>query len=398
MLSPFLNRTGNILVSVSVMGAIAVSAVLGGLQIASQYANRLSGARKTSSLADRNTLVLEYLRTKFVPRGYPSSPEWSITTNSAGQVRIASRVAANRGLASFVPIRVVQKKMESGQCVSLGSELREFSGEPSSDSCEFDTYAPDIGSVSSLQDSSSLISSEKQKAFVGVFDLSALSTEDQDSVLNGNSSIFGGRAIASVGVSFERYTPNGETGGGELSVSFENGDLGQISVLPRKEITFLESFTGRLLSVSVESSDLEDETGNCRPLLFTEVGCTGRGTAFCSNPDNAKAFSERPFCGPSHLGRFIIDASASVIRAVTTNYYLSSSGDVIDGSGSRLGSEPRLGSANYFRGKWYFLKSDGTVFRGTDISSFSSFEQIRCLNLERAQVLALGATPNLICQ
>lgn len=344
-------------------------------------------------MSDRNLLILEYLRTKFVPRGYPASPEWSITVNAEGLVRVSSRLSANRTLTSFVPIRVVQKKRQNGQCVLLESELREFTGRASPNHCEYDDYVPDPDGLASLQSQDSLASGEKQKAFLGMFDLSGLQKTEQDTVLNGQISLFDGRAISSMAVSFEKYTMNSQSGEGELTVSFENGDLGQLTVLPMRELTFLESFTGRLLSVSLEPSDLQDENGNCRPPIYQLVGCTGRGSAECSNPDSTKAFSEKPFCGNALLGSFLVDASAA-----TTNYFLSSSGELLTESGSRVGSEPKLDSINFFRGKWYSLSSDGTVFTGTDVSRFSSFEAIRCLKLERAQVLAMGRTPQLSCQ
>ena len=138
--SVFGQKRGNTFIAVTVGSAVALTALVGLMQLTATYSKQLAKERNASSLQMKKEMALQYLLSKFTTRSMANGNqgvEW-IIQNVSGKVKVTanSGYCYQSGCSSLtdplkVPIRDVYKRwmMVQGQnmCV-LVTPYQEFQG------------------------------------------------------------------------------------------------------------------------------------------------------------------------------------------------------------------------------------------------------------------------------
>jgi hypothetical protein len=247
------DKNGNVMVGIAVAAVVATTAIVGLSQLAARYARDQAKQREMSRAQGKNELVLEYVRSKFMPRAdarQVNRAEWSISnlngkpivSPNAGycyQYEAGTQSCSSPADPLKAPIRDVYRTWQviNGQNLcALVTPYPEFSGQVNSAVvCEYDSFDKDGSFLASLQTRSSIASQEKQKAYVLLTDIEKLSSSEQETYLSGGLSssaliTYRNRMLLPARVSFESYRENAATQADEIQVSLEDGSIGSITI------------------------------------------------------------------------------------------------------------------------------------------------------------------------
>ena len=238
------NHNGNTLITLMVVSAVALTGLIGVMQVAANYSKELGNERKATSQRTKKEMALEYLLSKFISRQMANGTrgvEWSIQT-VGGKVKVTanSSYCYQTGCNALtdpmkVPIRDVYRRwtLINGQrmCV-LVSPYQEFQGavDPQLHCAPFyDEYIKDGSNLASLQNEATLDATEKQKAYVTVSDIEKFTKAQQDQYLAGTLSAADTiQGLTPVRVTFRTYEQKPAPDPDILTVAFDDGDQGNV--------------------------------------------------------------------------------------------------------------------------------------------------------------------------
>lgn len=242
---------GSTLVVVTIVGALSVTALVGISQLAANYAQQQAKNRKASRLLSKKELALEYLRSKFIDREMANGSvgkEWSIR-NNGNRVEVSAQKSycyeynASKKLCSEkndpfkAPIRDVYRRwqmIEGKNLCALVTPYQEYTGTADPQllcAPHYDEYDKDGSRLASIQTTGTIQSDEQQKAYVTVVDLNELNPAEQDQYLSGTMDITAiHKSLVPLRVTFVSFVENPEGAPDEITVSFDDGERGQIFI------------------------------------------------------------------------------------------------------------------------------------------------------------------------
>ena len=237
-------HNGNTFITLMVVSTVALTGLIGVMQVAANYSKELGNERKATSQRTKKEMALEYLLSKFINRQMANGTrgvEWSIQ-NVGGKVK----VTANRSYCYQtgcnaltdpvkVPIRDVYRRwtLINGQrmCV-LVSPYQEFQGavDPQLHCAPFyDEYVKDGSNLASLQNEATLDTTEQQKAYVTVSDIEKFTKAQQDQYLAGTLSAADTiQGLTPIRVTFMSYEQKPAPDPDIITVAFDDGDQGNV--------------------------------------------------------------------------------------------------------------------------------------------------------------------------
>ncbi|MBI4405521.1 MAG: hypothetical protein HY537_15265, partial [Deltaproteobacteria bacterium] len=148
-------------------------------------------------------------------------------------------------------------------------------------------------------------------------------------------------------------------------------------------VLYLENGTGRIMQASTSQ-------GTAIP------DAERTGTLFEADPKyesvkiKESTNTRKNFLVSSFPQGYIIDAA----KQGSTAYYLTADGRIINSSYTTLSTDPKIQSIAYDGTYWFYLRSDGVVFKGSDITNLSTGWADTGIYIPRGYKLAMGDAPD----
>lgn len=347
-----------------------------------------------SKKAGQALIALEYVRGKFYPTSDGQAAPWEVLSGDSATAK--PRISVKRSSENVDRARVArwvlrEEKNSEGICIPLRTTHLSSVAATDCTSRNTELLIDDSG-LAGVEQISALTPEDEQQGVVGELSLSKEEREQFMTDPNFRPQRLTSK-VQSLKLVFKKIIGEKEKRFLELEVG---GVLARIQLPSLQELQYVESGTGRILSVALPPITARNLASISCPVVSHQVkGCTGLGSAPCESPKRDLAQPFHRFCRPPSgaLGNYI----EGFLKKGSVQYFFTSFGQLFNSNSEATSMERKFVSVVPAGDGWAALRSDGAVFRGKEIDNLNSFVLDPCLRLERADFLISKEQGEMSC-